>query len=70
MCIRDRGNTSSFRVIRKAVNALPQVYKRAGYKTYFMPPGYSWFYNRDNVYRDLGVDERIFNCLLYTSRCV
>ena len=55
------GNTSSFRVIRKAVNALPQTYKRAGYKTYFMHPGYSWFYNRDNVYRDLGVDERIFN---------
>ena len=55
------GNTSSFRVIRKAVNALPQAYKRAGYKTYFMHPGYSWFYNRDNVYRDLGVDERIFN---------
>ena len=24
------GNTSSFRVIRKAVNAMPQVYKRAG----------------------------------------
>ncbi len=55
------GNTSSFRVLHKAVNALPQAYKRAGYKTYFMHPGYSWFYNRDNVYGWLGVDERKFN---------
>ena len=55
------GNTSSFRVLHKAVNALPQVYKRAGYRTYFMHPGYSWFYNRDNVYNWLGVDERKFN---------
>lgn len=55
------GNTSSFRVLHKAVNALPQVCKHAGYKTYFMHPGYSWFYNRDNVYGWLGVDERKFN---------
>lgn len=55
------GNTSSFRVLHRSVNALPQVFKRAGYRTYFMHPGYSWFYNRDNVYGWLGVDERKFN---------
>ena len=55
------GNVSSFRVLHKSVNALPWAYRRAGYATYFMHPGYSWFYNRDNVYQYLGVEERVFN---------
>ena len=54
-------NVSSFRVVHKSINALPWAYRGAGYATYFTHPGYSWFYNRDNVYRFLGVEERVFN---------
>ena len=62
------GNVSSFRVLHKSVNALPWAYRRAGYATYFTHPGYSWFYNRDNVYQYLGVEERVFNEALYRRR--
>lgn len=54
-------NVSSFRVIHKSINALPWIYRLAGYTTYFTHPGYSWFYNRDNVYKFLGMEERVFN---------
>ena len=54
-------NVSSFRVIHKSINALPWDYQAAGYETYFTHPGYSWFYNRDNVYQFLGMEERVFN---------
>lgn len=54
-------NVSSFRVIHKSINALPWDYHAAGYTTYFTHPGYSWFYNRDNVYKFLGMEERVFN---------
>lgn len=54
-------NTSAFRVLRKSINALPRAYARAGYATYFMHPGYRWFYNRENVYRYFGVEELVFN---------
>ena len=54
-------NVSSFRVIHKSINALPWDYQAAGYETYFTHPGYSWFYNRDNVYKFLGMEERVFN---------
>lgn len=54
-------NVSAFRVVHKAVNALPWDYQQAGYSTLFMHPGYSWFYNRDSVYQFLGMEERIFN---------
>lgn len=48
-------NISAFRVVHKAVNALPWDYQQAGYSTLFMHPGYSWFYNRDSVYQFLGM---------------
>lgn len=54
-------NVSSFRVLHKPINALPWDYQAAGYETYFTHPGYSWFYNRDNVYQFLGMEERVFN---------
>lgn len=54
-------NVSSFRVIHKSINALPWICRLAGYTTYFTHPGYSWFYNRDNVYKFLGMEERVFN---------
>ena len=54
-------NVSAFRVVHKAVNALPWDYQQAGYSTLFTHPGYSWFYNRDSVYQFLGMEERIFN---------
>lgn len=54
-------NVSAFRVVHKAVNALPWDYQQAGYSTLFTHPGNSWFYNRDSVYQFLGMEERIFN---------
>ena len=54
-------NASAFRVVHKAVNALPWDYQQAGYSTLFTHPGNGWFYNRDSVYQFLGMEERIFN---------
>ena len=54
-------NISSFRVLHKSINALPWDYQQAGYSTLFTHPGYSWFYNRENVYQFLGMEKRIFD---------
>ena len=53
-------NVSSFRVIHKSINALPWDYQAAGYETYFTHPGYSWFYNRQNVNGYLGFQDSWF----------
>ena len=54
-------NTSSaFRVVRRNINALPRIYTAAGYNSYFMHPGISWYYNRSSVYRFLGIDDLVF----------
>lgn len=53
--------TSAFRVIHRGLNSLPRAYLRAGYSTYFMHPGYDWFYNRESVYTFLGVRDQVFN---------
>ncbi len=53
--------TSAFRVVHRNLNSLPTAYERAGYRTYFMHPGYSWFYNRESVYSYLGITDQVFN---------
>ncbi len=50
----------SYRMISRPVEALPSLLARLGYGTFSLHPGYTWFYNRQNVYRNLGFEERVF----------
>ena len=54
------GVNSSFRTVYRRLNSLPRAFARAGYSTYFLHPGYSWFYNRESVYAYLGIDDCVF----------
>ncbi len=54
-------NASSFWYIRKPTDSLAHHFKRNGYKTIAIHPGYAWFYNRQNVYKHLGFDTFICN---------
>ncbi len=54
------GNTSSFRLIHKSTKSLASVFADAGYYDFFMHPGESWFYNRNSVYKYLGIDDQTF----------
>ena len=51
---------SSFRFVRKDFNSLPRFFSSYGYRTQFIHPGQSWFYNRENVYKYLGISEHVF----------
>lgn len=53
--------TSAFRVIRRDTPSLPRVFSGSGYNTFFLHPGYDWFYNRANVYRFLGISDQVFS---------
>ncbi len=46
--------------IRKNISALPWLLRNEGYSTTSFHPGYSWFYNRFNVYDYLGFERRFF----------
>lgn len=48
---------TSYNFIRKSFRAIPSVFSDAGYDTMAIHPGYSWFYNRENVYDYFGFDE-------------
>lgn len=52
--------TSAFRLVHRNIKSIAGVLESDSYKKYFMHPGDSWFYNRANVYRFLGVEEQIF----------
>lgn len=54
------GTTSSFRVVRRPTRSVPSLLKDAGYNTFFMHPGQSWFYNRMSVYNYLGISDQVF----------
>ncbi|MBR5468320.1 MAG: LTA synthase family protein, partial [Firmicutes bacterium] len=49
----------AYSLIRKDVDALPQRLKDIGYDTLAIHPGFSWFYNRINVYDYMGFDKFI-----------
>ncbi|MBQ8590074.1 MAG: sulfatase-like hydrolase/transferase [Firmicutes bacterium] len=51
---------SAFRVIHKNTTSLARVLEKQGYQSFFLHPGDSWFYNRQNVYRMLGMEDQIF----------
>ena len=52
--------TSSFRLIHRNIKSIAGVFGNDSYKKYFMHPGDSWFYNRANVYRFLGVEDQTY----------
>lgn len=54
------GDTSSFRLIHKSTKSLYSVFADAGYYSFFMHPGESWFYNRNSVYKYFGVSDQTF----------
>jgi len=47
-------------IIRKNTFSLSRVFKDKGYYTTALHPGFSWFYNRQNVYEYFGFEKRIF----------
>ena len=54
------GNTlPSYSFINSKTDSLAWIFKAMGYDTLAIHPGYSWFYNRLNVYDHLGFDEFI-----------
>lgn len=50
----------SYNFIHHEIDALPYRLAQAGYDTLSIHPGYAWFYNRQNVYPDLGFEECLF----------
>ena len=53
--------TSAFRAVHRNVDSLARVYENRGWKSWFMHPGQSWFYNRCNVYDYFGIEDQTFN---------
>ncbi len=54
------GNTlASYSFVNKQTDSLAWIFKNMGYDTLALHPGYSWFYDRINVYKHLGFDEFI-----------
>jgi len=49
----------SYSFVNSRTDGLPWILKNMGYDTLAVHPGYSWFYNRLNVYKHLGFDEFI-----------
>ena len=51
--------SNAYSLISKNLDAIPWQLKNIGYNTLAIHPGYSWFYNRLNVFSYLGFDEFI-----------
>lgn len=45
--------------VNKPIDALPTILQKQGYATSAIHPYDNWFYNRNNVYKDLGFDKFI-----------
>lgn len=54
------GSTAYKSYIKNKRYSLAYLLKKHGYETTAFHPGYSWFYNRTNVYRYFGFDRIIF----------
>lgn len=50
----------SYSFIRKPFDAIPSILNTIGYDSIAIHPGYSWFYNRINVYNYFGFDKTLF----------
>lgn len=51
---------SAFRIVHKDTMTLARLLEEQGYQSFFLHPGDSWFYNRQNVYRMFGMEDQIF----------
>ncbi len=57
---RYTGNSStSYSLVRKEIDSIPRKLKEIGYTAIAIHPGYSWFYNRSNVYANMGFEDFI-----------
>lgn len=54
------GYISAFRSIKDKTYSLGWFFKDLGYDTYGMHTGEPWFYNRQNAYKNLGLDNNYF----------
>ena len=50
----------SYNFIHGDFDGMPHQLSKLGYETQSVHPGYAWFYNRQNVYPDLGFDNCYF----------
>lgn len=50
----------TYNFIHQPFDALPRRLEQIGYETQAIHPGYQWFYNRQNVYPDLGFQNSYF----------
>ena len=50
----------SYNFILKPFEGIPRLLKQVGYETVSIHPGNAWFYNRQNVYPNLGFDTSYF----------
>ncbi|MEE0775518.1 MAG: LTA synthase family protein [Bacillota bacterium] len=51
-----RTQTVPYYFIRRGIDGLPHILSSIGYDTEALHPGFSWFYNRQNVYQHMGFD--------------
>ncbi|MCD8036358.1 MAG: LTA synthase family protein, partial [Clostridiales bacterium] len=50
----------SYNFVRRNMEALPSLLERVGYDTLAIHPGYGWFYNRTNVFENMGFDDFLY----------
>ena len=50
----------SYNFIHGDFDGMPRQLQKLGFETLSIHPGYAWFYNRQNVYPDLGFQSRYF----------
>ena len=50
----------SYNFVRSPIESLPRMLEKAGYDTLAIHPGYGWFYNRTNVYENMGFDDFLY----------
>nr|WP_294680970.1 LTA synthase family protein [uncultured Anaerotignum sp.] len=50
----------SYNFIHSDFDGMPRQLQKLGYETLAIHPGYAWFYNRQNVYPDLGFETTAF----------
>lgn len=55
-----RGAPFSYRLVKRNFEALPSVLSEIGYRSEALHPGYSWFYNRENVFKFFGFEKSVF----------
>lgn len=52
--------STAFDVVNRNLDSLFRVYNAAGYTTEYIHPGYTWFYNRQNVLARMGAQSALF----------